>query len=107
MHKGNGLCKACGTTEDQLHLFLTCPNLQPLIEMIKIELDKIGDNLLNEETILFGYHKNLNKNQNKQLSNLIFNFKWEVWKNRNRYIFENKFDPTQVIFKKVVEKSRL
>ena len=108
MHKGNGLCKACGTmTEDQIHLFLKCPKLLPLIEIIKIELHKIRDNLLTEETIILGYHKDLTKTQNMQFSNLIFNFKWEVWKNRNRYIFENTLDPTRVTFRKIIEKSRL
>ena len=63
--------------------------------MVKIELNRIRDDLLTEGTIILGYHKDLNKTQNKQLSILIFNFKWAVWKNRNRYIFKNTVDPTQ------------
>jgi len=103
MNKGNGICPMCNTEqEDQIHLFLKCHTIKPLIEKMQTEITKRNINfILNEENIIFGRDENLSKKENALLSNIIMNLKWEVWKNRNNKIFSNQTITTEYMFQRL------
>ena len=103
MKKGNGICPMCQAEEEnQIHLFLRCPKIQPLVEIIQIEIKKKNTNYkLNDENIIFGWDENFTKKENFFLSGIIMNFKWEVWKNRNNKIFSNYTLTTENMFQKL------
>ena len=102
MGKGNGVCKLCEKTrEDQMHLFLACEKLTPVLTRVKNEINKIKQIELTNELILLGYHKSLTHKENQLILKLIISYKWEIWKNRNSFIFEKKTLPDDVIFNKI------
>lgn len=102
MGKGNGVCKLCEKTrEDQMHLFLACEKLTPVLTRVKNEISKIKQIEVTNELILLGYHKSLTHKENQLILKLIISYKWEIWKNRNSFIFEKKTLPDDVIFNKI------
>jgi len=102
MKKSNGFCRLCnGEQENQQHLFFQCRNTKPVIKKAeKLIREKININIkLSEKNIILGWDENLNSAENKLLSKLIYILKWELWKNRNNKIFNDKIMTPKTIFK--------
>jgi hypothetical protein len=70
-------------------------------------MPKIARIQLNDEIFILGLNNNLTKKENAKISKIIFSYKWEIWKNRNKNIFENTTDPPEVIFNKITCKGHL
>ena len=104
MKKGNGTCPVCQRDqEDQIHLFFLCRNIQTVIAKMNEKIKEIKQNLtINVENIIFGFDKSLTEVENRKFSSIIYIFKWEIWKNRNKAIFEKKYDPAEIVIRKIL-----
>ena len=105
MGKGNGKCQLCkNDDETQTHLFLHCeklgnvPNHLRNLIMTKLDLQTFN---LDKETLLTGFCPNLSEKQNNTLLKMIGSYKWNVWKRRNNFIFENKTETPFSLYKKI------
>jgi hypothetical protein len=55
--------------------------------------------ILNEENIIIiGWDPKISKKQKLAFGNIIYYYKWVVWKNRNNKIFNNKTEETNILY---------
>jgi hypothetical protein len=52
----------------------------------------------NEENIILGWDPKISKKQNLEFANVIYNYKWIAWKNRNNKIFNNKTEEANILY---------
>ena len=105
MGKGNGKCQLCNKEEEtQNHLFLNCEKLYEmpgrLTSLIAINLNIQTVNL-NEELLLAGFCNDFSPKQNAELLKIIGTYKWNTWKRRNTFIFENKLESINTLYRKI------
>jgi hypothetical protein len=80
----------------------TCQNIQPIVNKLKEKTQETKNQLqIEAENIILGYHDIPTTKENNKFSNLIYSYKWEIWKNRNKNFFENKWDQPTTTFKKI------
>ena len=103
MRKGNGVCKMCNEEEEtQFHLFWECKNLDQLKELILNYTEQNDIAFVpTKENIIFGWDENNTCKENSRMATLILFMKWEIWKNRNNKIFNNREDKAETIFYKI------
>ena len=110
MGNSNGVCKICNRNEETLcHLLFDCSQANNVWQNIEIYiLNKCGIHInLTKEIVLFGM--NLDNKEIEIIVNLlIFETKWQIWKNRNcvKYGSKISFSYTQ-IFQNVLNEIKL
>ena len=86
MGKSNGICTLCNIeTEDIVHMLISCDHIKELWTKITVMMNKMFNVniILDEKNILFGLWVNQLREKNHIVNLIIFETKWQIWKNRN------------------------
>ena len=110
MGQSNGLCKICNQNDETLcHLIFDCSHAKNVWKNIEVYImNKCGRTInLTKEVVLFGISVN-DKELDIIINLLIYETKWQIWKNRNCVKYGNKIALSyRQIFQNVLNEIKL
>ncbi len=86
MGKSNGICTLCNLEgEDIVHMLIKCNQIKEIWTNIAVLINKVFNVniILEKKSILFGLWVKHLRDRNHIVNLIIFDTKWQIWKNRN------------------------
>ena len=100
MRKSDGVCKLCNQGVGNIeHLFVSCPKLGKFWEHLAecIEITMSNWIRVSLEIIVTGLTSD--DADYPVINMIVFICKWELWKQRNVYVFENNLISLEILWK--------
>ena len=104
MRMSDGICKLCGNTlENTEHLLIKCQHLEDIWHFAEEIISNICDNFIpiTYKDIILGMNHSCTDTE-IIINMLIFLCKWQIWLRRNLYVFENIYQPIDVVKNSVI-----